>query len=73
MTASALEADALHFSTDIWSSSVVLIGLIGAAFNFHYGDPIAALIVAMIVLSVSYRLGKRSFDALIDRAYVWIA
>ncbi len=64
----ALEADALHFSTDIWSSSVVLIGLIGAAFNFHYADPIAALIVAMIVLSVSYRLGKRSFDALVDRA-----
>ncbi|PKL81987.1 MAG: cation transporter, partial [Ignavibacteriae bacterium HGW-Ignavibacteriae-3] len=64
----ALEADALHFSTDIWSSSVVLIGLIGAAFNFHYADSIAALIVALIVLSVSYRLGKRSFDALVDRA-----
>jgi cation diffusion facilitator family transporter len=64
----ALEADALHFSTDIWSSSVVLIGLIGVSFNFHYADPIAALIVAMIVLSVSYRLGKRSFDALVDRA-----
>jgi cation diffusion facilitator family transporter len=66
----ALEAAALHFSTDIWSSSVVLIGLIGAAFNFHYADPIAALIVAMIVLSVSYRLGKRSFDALVDKAPV---
>jgi cation diffusion facilitator family transporter len=64
----ALEADALHFSTDIWSSAVVLVGLAGAAVNFHYADPIAALIVAMIVLSVSYRLGKRSFDALIDRA-----
>jgi len=64
----ALEADALHFSTDIWSSSVVLIGLIGVSFNFNYADPIAALIVAMIVLTVSYRLGKRSFDALIDRA-----
>ena len=64
----ALEADALHFSTDIWSSSVVLIGLIGVSFNFYYADPIAALIVAMIVLTVSYRLGKRSFDALIDRA-----
>ena len=64
----ALEADALHFSTDIWSSSVVLFGLIGAAFNFHYADSIAALIVAMIVLTVSYRLGKKSFDALIDRA-----
>lgn len=64
----ALEADALHFSTDIWSSLVVLIGLIGAAFNYYYADPIAALIVAVIVLTVSYRLGKRSFDALIDRA-----
>ncbi|TSA27732.1 MAG: cation transporter, partial [Ignavibacteriales bacterium] len=39
----ALEADALHFSTDIWSSSVVLIGLIGVTFNFDYADPIAAL------------------------------
>jgi cation diffusion facilitator family transporter len=64
----ALEADALHFSTDIWSSSVVLIGLIGVSFNFQYADPVAALIVAAIVLSVSYRLGKKSFDALIDRA-----
>lgn len=64
----ALEADALHFSTDIWSSSVVLLGLIGASFNFYYADPIAALIVAIIVLSVSYKLGKRSFDALIDKA-----
>lgn len=64
----ALEADALHFSTDIWSSTVVLIGLIGASFNFFYADAIAGLAVAIIVLGVSYRLGKRSFDALIDRA-----
>jgi len=64
----ALEADALHFSTDIWSSTVVLAGLAGAAFHFYYADPIAALIVAMIVLTVSYRLGKRSFNALVDRA-----
>jgi divalent metal cation (Fe/Co/Zn/Cd) transporter len=56
-----------HFSTDIWSSTVVLLGLIGASFNFYYADPIAALSVAMIVLSVSYRLGKRSFDALVDK------
>lgn len=64
----ALEADALHFSTDIWSSTVVLIGLAGAAFHFYYADPIAALVVALIVLSVSYRLGKKSFNALVDRA-----
>jgi len=64
----ALEADALHFSTDIWSSVVVLIGLTGVLFKFFYADTIAALIVALIVLFVSYRLGKRSFDALTDRA-----
>jgi cation diffusion facilitator family transporter len=65
----ALEADALHFSTDIWSSFVVLFGLIFySLFNFVYADSIAALIVALIVLSVSYRLGRRAFDVLIDRA-----
>ncbi|MBA4317939.1 MAG: cation transporter [Flavobacterium sp.] len=65
----ALEADALHFSTDIWSSTVVLIGLICVSFfKFHFADPIAALLVALIVLGISYRLGKRSFDALMDRA-----
>jgi len=64
----ALEADALHFSTDIWSSAVVLVGLIGVSFNFSYADPIAALIVAVIVLGVSFRLGRRSFDALVDKA-----
>lgn len=64
----ALEADALHFSTDIWSSSVVLLGLIGANFGFFFADPIAALFVALIVLSVSYRLGKRAVDVLLDKA-----
>ena len=64
----ALEADALHFSTDIWSSFVVLAGLIGASFHFYSADSIAALVVAVIVLLVSYRLGKRSFDILMDKA-----
>lgn len=64
----ALEADALHFKTDIWSSSVVLLGLIAANFNYLSADSIAALMVAVIVLSVSYRLGKKSFDALVDKA-----
>lgn len=64
----ALEADALHFSTDIWSSAVVFIGLICANFGWHYADPIAALIVALIVIYVSYKLGKRSIDVLLDKA-----
>jgi cation diffusion facilitator family transporter len=69
----ALEADALHFSTDIWSSLVVLFGLFGvkAASVFHAGwlekaDTVAALGVAVIVVGVSIRLGKKSLDDLLD-------
>ncbi|MDR0205965.1 MAG: cation diffusion facilitator family transporter [Bacteroidales bacterium] len=65
----ALEADALHFSTDIWSSTAVLVGLICVdIFDFPYADPIAALVVAVVVLYVCYKLGKKSIDILLDRA-----
>lgn len=64
----ALEADALHFSTDIWSSTVVLFGLICANFGFFFADSVAALAVAFIVLFVSYKLGKRAIDVLLDTA-----
>jgi len=63
----ALEADALHFSTDIWSSAVVLVGLICASFGFYMADAIAALLVAAIVIYVSYKLGKRSIEVLLDK------
>ncbi|OGD17669.1 MAG: hypothetical protein A2V76_03515 [Candidatus Aminicenantes bacterium RBG_16_63_14] len=74
----ALEADALHFSTDVWSSAVVLGGLAcvwlgrkilpGHAGLLNRADAVAALGVAFIVLFVSYRLGKRTIDVLLDRA-----
>ena len=64
----ALEADALHFSTDIWSSAVVLVGLLCANFGFYAADSIAALGVAIIVLTVSYRLGKKAINVLLDRS-----
>ena len=72
----ALEADALHFSTDIWSSVVVILGLglvryrrgDGAKSFFTRADAAAALVVAMIVVYVSVRLGRRTIDALLDRA-----
>jgi len=64
----ALEADALHFSTDIWSSFVVLAGLIFANFGWHTADSIAALFVALIVTYVAIKLGKRSADVLMDKA-----
>jgi len=65
----ALEADALHFSTDIWSSSVVILGLalvwLGRSYHIEWlrrADPIAALFVAGVVISVSWRLARRTVD-----------
>jgi cation diffusion facilitator family transporter len=63
----ALEADALHFSTDVWSSSVVLLGLVCANFGIHSADSIAALGVALIVIYISFRLGKKAVNMLLDR------
>lgn len=69
----ALEADALHFSTDVWSSLVVLLGLFCAAAGQRFGiawlhraDAAAALAVAAIVIVVSLRLGRRAVDELVD-------
>lgn len=72
----ALEADALHFSTDIWSSSVVILGLIGVSVaRFIPGltwmseaDAIAAMAVALIVIFVSAELGWRTISSLLDTA-----
>ena len=69
----ALEADALHFSTDIWSSAVVFVGLVGVLAGeklqapwLVHADSVAALGVALIVIWVSFRLGRKSIDDLLD-------
>lgn len=64
----ALEADALHFSSDILSSLVVLIGLVFVAFGLNKADPIAAVGVSLFVLHAGYVLGKRTIDVLVDTA-----
>jgi cation diffusion facilitator family transporter len=72
----ALEADALHFSTDIWSSGVVILGLFfvklsewvsGLAF-LRQADSVAAFMVGLIVVYVSVQLGIRTIQALLDVA-----
>jgi cation diffusion facilitator family transporter len=72
----ALEADALHFSTDVWSSAVVVVGLIGVRLSASVpaldflakADAVAALVVAGIVVFISLQLGLRSIQALLDAA-----
>src|SRR5579884_1270344 len=72
----ALEADALHFSTDIWSSAVVIVGLalvwlserVPELAPLRSADAYAAIGVGLIVVFVSGRLGWETISALTDRA-----
>ena len=64
----ALEADARHFSSDIYSSAGVLAGLAFNAFGYPQADAIAALGVALIVCHAGYALGRRTVDILLDTA-----
>jgi cation diffusion facilitator family transporter len=69
----ALAADAIHFRTDIWSSLAVLFGLAATYAGEHWNipqlqlaDPIAAILVACIILYVTWKLARRTIDALTD-------
>jgi cation diffusion facilitator family transporter len=72
----ALEADALHFETDVWSSSVVILGLVCVKLGdripsltwLRQADAVAALCVSVLVIWVSWQLGRRTIDALLDSA-----
>ena len=67
-TSEALEADALHFRSDMWSSIAVLIGLCGVALGYAWADAAAAIIVAVFICVAGYRLGRRTIDTLTDTA-----
>ena len=71
----ALEADALHFSTDIFSSGVVALGLLlvlaGRRWQLpgaNKADSFAALVVSGVIVYVSWRLARQTIDALLDAA-----
>ena len=69
----ALAADAIHFGTDIYSSLAVLLGLAATKLGerlhlpvLELADPIAALLVAAIILRVCWSLARRTADTLLD-------
>ncbi|HEY1766712.1 MAG TPA: cation diffusion facilitator family transporter [Terracidiphilus sp.] len=69
----ALATDAFHFASDIWASLAVLAGLgatwLGARFGvlwLGYADPLAALVVSLMILRMTVRLGHEAVEALVD-------
>jgi cation diffusion facilitator family transporter len=64
----ALEADALHFGSDMWSSVAVLVGLCGVRLGYPWADAAAAIVVAVFICIAGWRLGRRTIDTLTDTA-----
>jgi cation diffusion facilitator family transporter len=64
----ALAADALHFASDLISSTLVLIGLLATRAGFVQGDALAAFGVAAFIAVAGFRLGRRTIETLLDAA-----
>jgi cation diffusion facilitator family transporter len=63
----ALQANALHFASDLGGSAAVLLGLLAARAGYHWADSAAALFVAFLVLLAAGRLMRLNVDVLMDR------
>jgi cation diffusion facilitator family transporter len=64
---SALEADAYHFTTDLWSAIAVIVGLLFASLGYPVFDSIAAILVALLMLWISYHLATKSLNVMLDK------
>ncbi|MGZ5844724.1 MAG: cation diffusion facilitator family transporter [Xanthobacteraceae bacterium] len=69
----ALEADALHFYSDMWSSLAVVVGLLGIALGYAWADSVAAIVVSIVICIAGWRLGRRTVDTLTDTAPAGVA
>jgi cation diffusion facilitator family transporter len=64
----ALAADAVHFSSDMWSSLAVLAGLAAVWMGFPMGDALAGLLVSGLIAWSGWTLGRSAIDTLLDAA-----
>ncbi|WP_342358505.1 cation diffusion facilitator family transporter [Terrarubrum flagellatum] len=64
----ALAADALHFSSDLVNSALVIVALGAAAIGYPQVDAFVAVAVAIFIGAAGWRLGRRTIDSLVDAA-----
>jgi cation diffusion facilitator family transporter len=69
----ALATDAFHFASDMWATLAVLAGLGVNWIGTHYGiawlsyaDPVAAIVVSILILRMTLRLGQEAAAVLVD-------
>ena len=64
----AVEADGQHLRTDVWTSAGVFVGLaLIHLTGFHLLDPLAALVVAVLIIKAAWDITGKSFADLLDR------
>lgn len=64
----ALKADAWHHRSDALSSVGALIGIAGARLGLPILDPLAEIIIALMVIKVGFDIGKDSINKMVDRS-----
>src|ERR1700761_5557669 len=64
----ALEADALHFASDVFGSLAVIAGLVLSGLGLWWGDAAAAATVAIVIAALGMRLARSTVETLTDRA-----
>ena len=64
----ALEADALHFASDVLGSIAVIVGLALSGLGYAWGDSAAAIGVAVMIALLGLRLARSTVETLLDRA-----
>ena len=66
----ALEADALHLRTDVWTSLGVAVGLLLILLTgIKWFDPVVAILVALFIIRESYSLLRKAISPLMDTAW----
>lgn len=66
----ALEADALHLKTDVYTSLGVAIGLgLIIITGINWFDPVIAILVALFIIKEAYSLMVKAFTPLLDTAW----
>ena len=66
LSSNLLKVNAWHSRSDAFSSLVVIFGTCGAIAGFRWADPAAAIVVAVLIMHVAWKIGREGFSELID-------
>lgn len=63
----AIEADSLHYLSDVAMNIGIILALIGASYGFHRLDGLTGMLIGLYVLRAAWQVGNQSVQLLLDR------